>query len=139
MRLRLGASPPRSTTQGDASTLVCWPLGMTRAGLDPGLSLGGTELAQLSKPLRLNVELEEEPESGRWIADVVDLPGVMVYGSTAFEALAKAKLLAIEVVGDRLAQDEDPLTGCELGETCPPFDVAANFGGIEFSHRAVAC
>ncbi len=91
------------------------------------------------KPLRLNVELEEERESGRWIADVVDLPGVMVYGATAFEALTKAKLLALEVVGDRLAHGEDPMTGCAPGVACPPFDVVASFGGIEFSHVPVAC
>jgi predicted RNase H-like HicB family nuclease len=89
--------------------------------------------------LRLKVELEEERESGRWIADVVDLPGVMVYGATAPEALAKAKLLAIDVVGDRLSHGEDPLTGCELGETCPPFEAAVVFRGIEFDHVAVAC
>ncbi len=89
--------------------------------------------------VHLTVELEEEKESGRWIADVVDLPGVMVYGATSHEALAKAKLLAIDVVGDRLAHGEDPLTGCELGEACPPFEVAARFVGIEFSHVPVAC
>jgi predicted RNase H-like HicB family nuclease len=75
------------------------------------------------RPLRLNVELEEERESGRWIADVTDLPGVLVYGATAFEALAKAKMLALEVIGDRLAHGEDPLTGCELGDR-PPDDGA---------------
>jgi hypothetical protein len=90
------------------------------------------------KPLRLNVELEEERESGRWIADVIDLPGVLVYGASAFEALAKTKMLALDVIGDRLSRGEDPLTGCELGEACPPFDSAASFGGIEFSHVAVA-
>lgn len=88
--------------------------------------------------LRLKVEMEEERENGRWIADVVDLPGVMVYGATAAEALAKAKMLAMDVVGDRLSHGEDPLTGCELGETSPPFEAAAEFGGIEFEHDAVA-
>lgn len=91
------------------------------------------------KPLVLTVELEQEHETGRWIADVTDLPGVMVYGASAPEAMAKAKLLAIDVIGDRLAHNEDPLTGCDLGETCPPFDVVASFGGIEFSHGALAC
>jgi hypothetical protein len=91
------------------------------------------------KPLRLNVELEEERESGRWIADVIDLPGVLVYGASAFEALARAKMLALDVIGGRLARGEDPLTGCALGEACPPFDRAASFGGIEFSHVTAAC
>jgi predicted RNase H-like HicB family nuclease len=91
------------------------------------------------KPLQLKVEFEEERETGRWIADVVDLPGVLVYGATAFEALARAKLLALDVIGDRLAHGEDPLTGREAGEACPPFDIAASFGGVEFSHATVAC
>lgn len=94
---------------------------------------------ELTKPLVLNVDLEKEPENDRWIAEVVELPGVMVYGATAFEAVAKAKLLAIDVIGDRLANGEDPLTGCELGKACPPFEAAAGFPGIEFHHVALAC
>jgi predicted RNase H-like HicB family nuclease len=88
--------------------------------------------------LRLRVELEQEQETGRWIADVTDLPGVLVYGASRTEALAKVKLLAFDVVSDRLAHNEDPLTGCEVGEACPPFDIAASFGGLEFCD-AVAC
>ena len=95
--------------------------------------------SELTKPLVLNVDLEEEPETGRWIADVPELPGVLVYGKTAFEAVAKAKLLAIDVIGDRLASGEDPLTGCELGQTCLPFEAAVGFGGIEFHHVPLAC
>ena len=87
--------------------------------------------------LRLTIETEREDESGRWIADVVDLPGVMGYGTTCGEAIAKAKALALDVISDRLTHDEDPLTGCELGETCPPFEAAAEFPGVEF--LAVAC
>jgi hypothetical protein len=34
-----------------------------------------SEVVKLSKPLVLNVDLEEEGP-GRWIADVTDLPGV---------------------------------------------------------------
>ena len=93
----------------------------------------------MDKPLSLNVEVEPEPETGRWIADVPDIPGVLAYGATASEAIARVKVLAIEVVGDRLANGEDPLTGCELGEACPPYEVAAGFAGIEFHHDAVAC
>ena len=87
--------------------------------------------------LVLKIETEHERESDRWIADVVDLPGVMVYGSTCAEAIAKAKALAFDVISDRLAKNEDPLTGCELGQACPPFEAAAEFPGVEF--LAVAC
>lgn len=55
-----------------------------------------------------NVEVEQETD-GRWIAEVVDLPGVMVYGATADEARAKVQALALRVVADRLEHGEaDP-------------------------------
>ena len=46
------------------------------------------------------VEVEQETD-GRWIAEIADLPGVMVYGATADEALAKVQALALRVVADR--------------------------------------
>jgi predicted RNase H-like HicB family nuclease len=70
--------------------------------------------------LQLRIESERERESGRWIADVVDLPGVMVYGATCEEAIARAKALAVDVVADRPEHDEGPLTACELGEDRRP-------------------
>jgi len=60
--------------------------------------------------MRLRVEIERE-SAGRWIADVVTLPGVMVYGRTKAEAIRKAKILALEVIADRLKHGEDLLTG----------------------------
>ena len=51
------------------------------------------------------VEVEQE-DDGRWIAEVVDLPGVLVYGRTRDEALAKAKALALRVLADRLEHGE---------------------------------
>ena len=53
----------------------------------------------------LTVETEQE-EDGRWIAEVRELPGVMVYGSSTEEAVAKAKTLALRVVADRLEHGE---------------------------------
>jgi predicted RNase H-like HicB family nuclease len=47
------------------------------------------------------VEIENE-EDGRWIGEVTDLPGVLVYGATRAEAVAKAKALAFRVLADRL-------------------------------------
>jgi predicted RNase H-like HicB family nuclease len=52
------------------------------------------------------VELERE-EDGRWIGEVPDLPGVLTYGSTRDEAVAKAKALAFRVLADRLEHGED--------------------------------
>jgi len=45
----------------------------------------------------------EQEEDGRWLAEVPELPGVLAYGVTADEALAKAEALALRVLADRLA------------------------------------
>ena len=73
---------------------------------------------QLRAPLHLRFELEQEAPD-RWIADVLDLPGAMAYGSTALEAVGKVKLLAMAVVADRLANGEDPLTGLVMAGRPP--------------------
>jgi predicted RNase H-like HicB family nuclease len=39
------------------------------------------------------VECEQEID-GRWIADIIDIPGVMVYASTREKALNKVQALA---------------------------------------------
>ncbi|MBI3450395.1 MAG: type II toxin-antitoxin system HicB family antitoxin [Acidobacteria bacterium] len=51
--------------------------------------------------MRLKVELEQE-EDGRWIAEALDLPGVMTYGQTQDEAMARVQALALRVIADRL-------------------------------------
>lgn len=56
--------------------------------------------------LKLEVEFDRE-EDGRWIAEVVDLPGVMVYGATMAEAFGAAKALALRVLADRMEAGED--------------------------------
>jgi predicted RNase H-like HicB family nuclease len=60
--------------------------------------------------LTFKVEIEQE-EDGRWIAEVVDLPGVLAYGQTPEEARAKVQALALRVVADRLEHGE---AGSEL-------------------------
>ncbi len=49
--------------------------------------------------MTLRVEIEEEVD-GRWIAEVMDLPGVLAYGKTPEEAKAKVQALALRVVAD---------------------------------------
>ena len=53
----------------------------------------------------MKIEIEREKD-GRWIAEVPDLPGVMVYGKTRAQALAKVKALALRVIADRLDRGE---------------------------------
>ncbi len=54
----------------------------------------------------MKIELEQE-DDGRWIAEVPDLPGVMSYGGTREEAIAKAETLALRVLADRLENGEE--------------------------------
>jgi predicted RNase H-like HicB family nuclease len=49
----------------------------------------------------LVIELEQE-DDGRWIAEIDELNGVMVYGITREEAIKNVKALASEVLADRL-------------------------------------
>lgn len=48
----------------------------------------------------MNIEIERE-DDGRWMAEVPDLPGVMVYGYSREEAISKVKALALRVLADR--------------------------------------
>jgi len=54
----------------------------------------------------LRVEVERE-DDGRWIAEVVDLPGVLTYGQTRDEAVERAKALSLRVLADRLEHAEE--------------------------------
>ena len=60
--------------------------------------------------MNYTIELEQE-EDGRIIAEVIELPGVLAYGKTKEEAIAKAQALALHVIADRLEHGE---TGSEL-------------------------
>jgi len=51
------------------------------------------------------IELEQETD-GRWIAEVVELPGVLAYGASQDEAIAHVQALALRVVADQLEHDE---------------------------------
>jgi len=55
--------------------------------------------------MQFTVEVEREDDK-RWIAEVTDLPGVMVYGATRKEAMAKAQALALRVLADRIEHGE---------------------------------
>lgn len=55
--------------------------------------------------MTLTIEFEQETD-GRWIAEVKELRGAMVYGRTRDEASAKAQALALRVVADRLEHGE---------------------------------
>jgi len=53
----------------------------------------------------MKIDIEKE-EDGRWIAEVSELPGVLVYGKTREDAIAKVEALALRVIADRLDHGE---------------------------------
>ena len=55
--------------------------------------------------MTFSVEIEQE-DDGRWIAEVLELPGVMAYGVTPGEAKAKVQALALRVLAERLEHGE---------------------------------
>ncbi|MDX6384671.1 MAG: hypothetical protein QOK48_2244 [Blastocatellia bacterium] len=55
--------------------------------------------------MTFTVEFERE-DDGRWLAEVLELPGVLAYGQTSDEAIAKAQALALRTVADRLEHGE---------------------------------
>ncbi|HAT49399.1 MAG: type II toxin-antitoxin system HicB family antitoxin [Nitrospirae bacterium] len=55
----------------------------------------------------MNYAIEHEQEAdGRWLAEVVDLPGVVAYGRTEEEAISRVEALALRVLAERLENGE---------------------------------
>ena len=67
--------------------------------------------------MTFTVEIEQE-EDGRWIAEVLELPGVLTYGQSPAEGKAKVQALALRVVADRLDH-------CEAGPALVSISFAA--------------
>jgi predicted RNase H-like HicB family nuclease len=55
--------------------------------------------------MTFQIEVEEEAD-GRWIAEVPTLPGVLIYGVTRTDAVARVQALALRVLADRLEHGE---------------------------------
>jgi predicted RNase H-like HicB family nuclease len=51
------------------------------------------------------IEVEQE-DDGRWLAEVPELPGVMVYSETREEAIRKAQALSLRVLAERMENGE---------------------------------
>ncbi|MBF0133895.1 MAG: type II toxin-antitoxin system HicB family antitoxin [Magnetococcales bacterium] len=55
----------------------------------------------------MNYAIEHEQEAdGRWLAEVMDLPGVVAYGRTEEEAISRVEALALRVLAERLENGE---------------------------------
>jgi len=47
----------------------------------------------------------EQEDDGRWRAELLEMPGVLAYGQTSDEAIAKTQALALRVLADRKTED----------------------------------
>jgi predicted RNase H-like HicB family nuclease len=55
--------------------------------------------------MNFTIEIEQE-DDGRILAEAPELPGVLAYGQTREEAIARAKALTLRVLADRLEHGE---------------------------------
>jgi len=55
-------------------------------------------------PLRIELDREED---GRWLALVLELPGVMAYGASEEEATRKAQSVALQILADMIDNREE--------------------------------
>jgi len=63
--------------------------------------------------MKFRISTEQEVD-GRWIAEIVELPGVMKYGHSREEAIAQAEALALRVMADRIEHGEHPVEPVEI-------------------------
>ena len=68
------------------------------------------EAVSKMRAVRFTIELEQE-DDGRWIADLIELPGVMAYGASKEEALIKVQALAYRVLADKTEKERKPQEG----------------------------
>ena len=63
--------------------------------------------------MKYAIQFQKETD-GRWIAEILDLSGVLAYGATKKEAMAKVEALALRVLAEKI----------EHGETTPDFTIS---------------
>jgi predicted RNase H-like HicB family nuclease len=67
----------------------------------------------------MNFPVETEREvDGRWIAEIPSLPGVMAYGTSRKEAIARAEALALRVLADQIEHDKMSAEEPSFSFTC---------------------
>ncbi len=55
--------------------------------------------------MNFTIEIEQE-EDGRFLAEVLGMPGVLAYGETREEAVARVQALTLRVLADKLEHGE---------------------------------
>jgi predicted RNase H-like HicB family nuclease len=99
-----------------------------RAGITPRILVGTIDHSIVVRPqncsqrfryherVNLTIDLDRE-EDGRWIAEALELPGVMSYGKTREQAISNAERLAIEIIADRITHGELPCSALSVSFT----------------------
>jgi predicted RNase H-like HicB family nuclease len=75
--------------------------------------------------VHVSIELDRE-DDGRWIAEALELPGVMTYGQTREEAISETEKLAIEVITDRIQHGELPASSLNVSFSILSEQLAGN-------------
>uniref|UniRef100_Q3ATE7 HicB-like antitoxin of toxin-antitoxin system domain-containing protein n=1 Tax=Chlorobium chlorochromatii (strain CaD3) TaxID=340177 RepID=Q3ATE7_CHLCH len=55
--------------------------------------------------MKFTIEVDQEID-GRWIAEILEIPGVLKYGNSQHEAIAQAEALALRVLAERIEEGE---------------------------------
>ncbi len=63
--------------------------------------------------MQFTIETDQETD-GRWIAEVIELSGVMKYGATREEAIGQAEALALRVIAERIEAGEQPVAPIQI-------------------------
>lgn len=79
--------------------------------------------SEYDEKVNVTIDLDRE-EDGRWIAEALELPGVMCYGQTRDVAISKAERLAIEVIADRIVHGELPSSALGVAFAIPDEQLA---------------
>jgi predicted RNase H-like HicB family nuclease len=67
-----------------------------------------------SQDLQFNIETERETD-GRWIAEILEIPGALAYGKTEEKAKANACALALRCIADDVEKSRDVLKSISIG------------------------
>jgi len=72
-----------------------------------------TGKSQQSAAINYTLDCERE-DDGRWLAEVLELPGVLAYGTSQDEAMARAEVLALRTLAERLEHGEARATAIHI-------------------------
>jgi len=73
--------------------------------------------------VNLTIDLDRE-EDGRWIAEALELVGLMCYGQSRDEANSNAERVEKEVIAERIAQGELQSSSLAVSFTIPDEQLA---------------